>query len=124
MKIWMPEGNKYQIKIEIDIAEKQHQINRIENERQSSLIKIQSYERRVRSLQNSFINMKKPSVIISLNEYQDMKADYWFYKEKIADMQMYIDMLDQSILDLNRDVQNLEIERRKAKTTVIEFPRE
>lgn len=124
MKIWLPNGNKYQIKIEIDIAEKQYQVSRLENDRQSSLIKKQSYARKVSQLQESFINMKKPNIIISLNEYQEMKADYWFYLDRISDTEMFIDILDQTILKLNQDVQRLEIERERAKTIVIEFPGE
>ena len=65
--------------------------------------------------------MRKRGAVISLNEYENMKVDYYFFKDKAADSKMYIDMLDAMILELNKVIADLEIKREKLKTVVIEF---
>jgi chromosome segregation ATPase len=124
VSIWTPQGNKHQIKIEIQIAEKQYELSRTENDKAHSLLRFHTYKTKIRELEESFETLKRPGVTVSMNEYQEMKADLFFYKEKKADMQMYVDMLTTIILDLYKNIEELEKAREKAKTVIIEFSNE
>jgi len=121
VNIWTSLGNIHQIKIEIQIAERQFELNRVENDRQTVALKLYIYNNKIKELQEAFKNMRKRGAVISLNEYENMKVDYYFFKDKAADSKMYIDMLDAMILELNKVIADLEIKREKLKTVVIEF---
>lgn len=121
MNIWSSLGNIYQIQVEVQIAEKQYELSRLEGDKHNFFSKLIIYERKIKELEDSFLYMRKPKIVISLSEYEIMKSDLYFYKEKRADTKMYIDMLDAIIVDLNTDIKNLEIKKEKLKTVIIEL---
>ena len=76
MNIWTSLGNIHQIKIEIQIAERQFELNRVENDRQTVALKLYIYNNKIKDIIKDF------SEIIFKNKdyeiYHDLTSGHFF----------------------------------------------
>lgn len=119
MRLWTPNGNKWQTEIDVMIAELRYNNQQLEETIAGIKMTLSLLDREISDLEHAIFFLKNSDTAVSVFEFHRMKKDLLSSKKAKIREQQRIPDLKQKMSDNDREIKRLDEQRIAVRTQVI-----
>jgi hypothetical protein len=123
MELWVPRGNNWQTKLDIQIEEYRCVIARYKRDLVNLRGERAVIEYEAKNFRNTLDTLAKDCVVVSLTEFHDIKRLYLLAKKKITFADERIRGITDKVAEAESAIEDLLVKRDRAETKILEFKR-
>lgn len=119
MRLWTPNGNKWQTEIDVMIAELRYTNQQLEESIAGIKMTLSLLDREISDLEHALSFLKNSDAAVSVFEFHRMKKDLFSSKKAKIREEKRIPDLKQKMADNDREIKRLDEQRIAVRTQVI-----